>query len=87
MWYLTIFCVIVLILSVIAYTMGSPRYKSFGIPGMVVSTAGILVSIFLMVPAGKEPGLPTLVSDLYHLNPTRASNYTPTGGKRRLRHR
>jgi hypothetical protein len=87
MWQITVFCVVALIVSVVLYTVGGPRYKSFGIPGMVVSTAGILVSIFLMVPAGKEPGLSTLASDLYHLNPTRASNYTAIAGKRRRRHR
>ena len=87
MWQLTVFCVIVLVLSIVAYTVGSPMYKPLGIPGMVAASIGILASVFLMVPPSKEPGLPTLVDDLSHLNPMRASNYTVVGGKRRRRHR
>ena len=87
MWQLTIFCVVILILSVLAYTVGDPSFKPAGISGMVASSIGILASVYLMVPARKEAGLPTLVGDLSHLNPMRASNYTPAGGKRRRRHR
>lgn len=87
MWQFTVFCVVVLGSSVVAYTVGDPSYKPAGISGMLASSIGILVSVYLMVPSSKEPGLPTLVSDLSHLSPTRASNYTPAGGKRRRRHR
>ena len=84
---LIIFCVVLLIISVIVYTLGDPSYKPAGVSGMVIAGLGIVIYALLLVPPSKEAGLPSLVDDLSHLNPMRPSNYTPAGGKRRRRHR
>jgi len=83
MMWLTGLCFLVLVLSVVAYTVGGYKYKSLSISGMTLSSIGLVVSVFLLVPAGKQPGLPTLMSELSHIHPLRASNYGTVGGRRR----
>ena len=80
-------CIVVYVLSVIAYNLAGPSYENIAVSGMVVSGIGGFVAVLLMSLPKKTPGLPTLLDDLSHLNPLRASNYTPAGGKRRRHHR